>query len=101
MGPRVPEGNFAMPTSVYATMEATDQAYYDRKLLERALPELVHSQFGQDRPLKDRSTKSIIFRRWEALTPNTTPLVESITPLGTSLSKTDITATVVQYGSQN
>ncbi len=87
-----------MPTAVYSTMEATDQAYYDRKLLERALPELVHSQFGQDRPLKDRSTKQIMFRRWESLSPNTTPLVEGITPLGTSLSKTDITAAIVQYG---
>lgn len=80
-------------------MEATDQAYYDRKLLERAQPHLVHAQFGDDRPLKDRSTKSITFRRWEALSPNTTALIESITPLGTVLSKTDITATVVQYGS--
>jgi len=87
-----------MPTSLYATMEATDQAFYDRKLLERALPELVHTHFGQDRPLKDKSTKSIIFRRWESLSPNTVALIESITPLGTSLSKTDITATVAQYG---
>jgi len=79
-------------------MEATDQAYYDRKLLERAKPELVHAMFGQDRPLKDKSTKQIIFRRWEALTPNTTALIEGVTPLGSTLSKTDITATLAQYG---
>ena len=87
-----------MPTTVYGTMEATDQAYYDRKLLERAQPVLLHTKFGQDRPLKTRSTNKIMFRRWEKLTPNTTPLIESITPAGTSLSKTDITATVQQYG---
>ena len=87
-----------MPTTVYATMEATDQAYYDRKLLERAQPLLLHAKFGQDRPLKTRSTNKIMFRRWEKLTPNTTPLIESVTPVGTSLSKTDITATVQQYG---
>jgi N4-gp56 family major capsid protein len=79
-------------------MEATDQAYYDRKLLERAQPLLVHAKFGQSRPLKTKSTKNVIFRRWEKLTPTTTALVESITPLGTSLSKTDIMATLAQYG---
>lgn len=87
-----------MPTTVFATMEATDQAYYDRKLLERALPELVHTEFGQDRPLKSRNTKTIMFRRWEALAVATTALTEGITPVGSSLSKTDITATVSQYG---
>ena len=87
-----------MPTTVFATMEATDQAYYDRKLLERAQPELVHTEFGQDRALKGRNTKSITFRRWEALAVATTALVEGITPVGSSLSKTDITATVSQYG---
>lgn len=87
-----------MPTTVYATMEATDQAYYDRKLLERALPNIVHAKFGQDRPLKSRSTNTIMFRRWEALAVATTPLVEGITPVGSSLSKTDITVAIKQYG---
>lgn len=87
-----------MPTTVYSTMEATDQAYYDKKLLERALPNLVHTKFGQDRPLKTRSANTIMFRRWEALAVATTALVEGITPLGSTLSKTDITATVLQYG---
>lgn len=87
-----------MPTTVYATMEATDQAYYDRKLLERAMPVLLHTKFGQQRPLKTKNTNKIMFRRWEKLTPTTTALVESITPVGSQLSKTDITATVLQYG---
>ena len=87
-----------MANSDYAALEAADQAFYDRTLLERATPELVHDKFGQDRPLKTRSTKKITFRRWNSLTANTTPLVEGITPVGTTLSKTDITATLKQYG---
>lgn len=87
-----------MPATLYATMEDTTQAYYDRKLLERAQPVLCHDKFGQDRPLPNRSTNKINFRRWEKLTPTTTPLIESITPVGSSLSKTDITATVQQFG---
>jgi len=87
-----------MPTTVYATMEAVDQAYYDRKLLVRATPELVHAEFGQDRKLPTKSTKTIMFRRWEALAVATTALTEGVTPVGSSLSKTDITATVSQYG---
>jgi len=87
-----------MPTTIFSTMEATDQTYYDKSLLERAQPELVYAEFGQDRPLKTRSTNKISFRRWEALAVATTALTEGITPVGSSLSKTDISATISQYG---
>ena len=47
---------------------------------------------------KQAGTKVIKFRRYANLTAATTPLVEGITPVGSSLSVTDITATVAQYG---
>jgi N4-gp56 family major capsid protein len=74
------------------------QAYYDRNLLDRAVPADIHGRFGQVRPIKLRSGNQIKFRRYEALTVSTTPLVEGVTPSGSSLTVTDVTATLAQYG---
>lgn len=73
--------------------------FYDRVLLERALPALVHTRFAQVRDIPRNSGTNVIkFRRYGSLTANTTALTEGVTPAGTSLSVTDITATVLQYG---
>jgi N4-gp56 family major capsid protein len=74
------------------------QAYYDRNLLRRAVPADIHGRYGQVRTLPQRSGNQIKFRRYSALTPATTPLTEGVTPTGSSLSVTDITATLAQYG---
>ena len=74
------------------------QAFYDRNLLERAVPADVHGKFGQIRPIKTRNGNQIKFRRYEALTVSTAPLVEGVTPSGSSLSITDATSTLGQYG---
>lgn len=87
-----------MPTSGYATLDDTTQYFYNRTTLKRALPNLIHDKFGQQRPLKTMNTQKQTFRRYNALTINTTPLVEGVTPLGKSLAKTDVTATVQQFG---
>src|SRR5258706_15830646 len=74
-------------------------SFFDRKLLKRALPNLVYMRVTQRRPLSMRSGFTIIFRRFERLLPlPTTPLVEGITPTGQQLSKTDVPATVIQHG---
>jgi len=74
------------------------QAYYDRNLLDRAIPADIHGRFGQVRPIATRSGNQIKFRRYEALNPATQPLVEGVTPSGSSITTTDITATLAQYG---
>ena len=74
------------------------QAYYDRILLERAVPADIHGRFGQTRPIAMRSGNQIKFRRYEALSAATTPLVEGVTPSGNSQTVTDVTATLAQYG---
>jgi len=74
------------------------EAVYNRQLLARALPELLHQQFGQTKTLPNRSGKSMLFRRYESLDQVTTPLSEGVTPDGTALSKTDLAATINQYG---
>lgn len=72
--------------------------YYDRTLLERALPELVHELFGQIRPLETANGLIIKFRRYTALSTTVTPLTEGVAPASDNMSKTDITATIKTYG---
>lgn len=74
------------------------QAFYDRNLLDRAKPSEVHGRFGQKRPLPKKSGTQIKFRKYSTLAAATTPLTEGVTPSGSSLSVTDITATPLQYG---
>lgn len=74
------------------------QAYYDRNLLDRAIPSDVHGRFGQVRPIATRSGNQIKFRRYEALPTALQPLVEGVTPSGSQITTTDVTATLAQYG---
>lgn len=72
--------------------------FYDRVLLEVALPELVHDKFAQRRPIPKKHGDQLKFRRYSSLTVATTPLSEGITPPGEKLAKTDMTVMVKQYG---
>ncbi len=73
--------------------------YYDRVLLMRAVPRLLHTRFAQVRDIPSKAgTDTIKFRRYSNLSPATTPLNEGITPSGSKLSVTDITAQISQYG---
>lgn len=84
-------------SDTYSAREVS--AFYDRAMLERAVPALVHTRFAQVRDLPRNSGTNVIkFRRYGSLTANTTALQEGVTPSGTSLAVTDVTATVLQYG---
>jgi len=74
------------------------QAFYDRNLLTRAQPAEVHGRFGQKRPIAKRNGNQIKFRRYSQLAVASTPLTEGVTPAGSSLAVTDLTATLAQYG---
>lgn len=87
-----------MPTMTTGNIPPAIQAFYDRNLLDRAIPADVHGRFGQVRPIKTRSGNQIKFRRYESLAPATTALTEGVTPAGNSLTVTDVTANLAQYG---
>lgn len=73
--------------------------FYDKTLLVRAVPSLVHNRYAQVRDIPRKGGTNVIkFRRYGSLTANTTALSDGITPDGTALSITDVTATVLQYG---
>lgn len=72
--------------------------FYDRVMLKAARPLLVHLRWAQVRDIPRNNSGVIKFRRYSLLTANTTALTEGVTPSGTSLTVTDVTANVAQYG---
>lgn len=87
-----------MATTTLTQVAPGVQAFYDRNLLMRAQPAEVHGRFGQKRPISKRSGNQIKFRRYSQLAAASTPLTEGVTPAGSSLAVTDLTATLAQYG---
>jgi len=73
--------------------------FYTRTLMDRAIPALLHNRFAQVRDIPANAGTNVInFRKYGALTAQTTALTEGVTPSGKQLSTTDITATVLYYG---
>jgi N4-gp56 family major capsid protein len=90
-----------MPADNLTTTTQVDpgvQVFYDRVLLKRAQPYLIHEKAAQTRNMNKKSGDQIKFRRYASLTPATTPLTEGVTPPGQQAAKTDLTAQVKQYG---
>lgn len=78
---------------------AENTSFYSRELLERAVPLFVHTMFADIRDIPSNSgTDTIKFRKYGALTAQTTALVEGVTPSGKQLSVTDVTAQIQYYG---
>jgi len=88
-----------MPNTTRTQIPAEVNNFYDRTLLMRALPQFIHTKWAQTRNIPRKAGTNVIkFRRYGNLTAATTPLTEGVTPAGSQLSVTDVTATVAQYG---
>lgn len=92
----MPSANTNINSTITIPEEA--QTTYDRALLTRLLPELVFAKYGQKKPIKRNSGKTINFRRFSSLAPATTPLTEGVTPVGSELNVDELEATLKQYG---
>ncbi len=88
----------AVQVTTQASLSAEMKTFYDRVLLQRAVPQLVYAAAAQRRPLARRSGKTIEFRKFSALSRAVTALTEGVTPAGNSLNVTATTATINQYG---
>lgn len=88
-----------MANTTRSQISRENTEFYDRTLLYRAVAYFVHTKFGQVRDIpRNGGTNRVKFRRYGNLTAATTALTEGVTPAGSSLSVTDITADVSQYG---
>lgn len=68
------------------------------ELLTRAYPYFVHALWGQVQDIPRNNSSTVKFRRYTNLTAATTALTEGISPNGSQLAITDVTAQVAQYG---
>ena len=106
--------------TAYGDISPAVAAYSVVRLLKRALPYLHIEKFGQTYPLPTNSTQTAKFRRYflqgttGAAGPNgggvngnaapfyipvaTTPLVEGVTPSGSTMSNQDYTVQLQQFG---
>ena len=105
----------------YGDISPAVAAYSVVRMLKRAMPYLQLEKFGQSYPLPTNSTNTAKFRRYYMLGssgaagPNngagvngagaafnipvaTQPLIEGVTPSGSTLANTDYTVTLQQYG---
>ena len=82
----------------YNDLSPEMKTFYDMTLIDEAQANLVHDQFGQKRPIPKGSGKTIEFRKFAPLNKALTPLTEGVTPDGSNLTVTSMTATVSQYG---
>lgn len=89
---------FDMNPNTTTTLSKEMKTFYDKALLRSAEPELVYDRYAQKRPIPKNGGKTINFRKFASLPKATTALTEGVTPNGQSLTVTDMTATIAQYG---
>ena len=87
-----------MADTTLTQVTAAVNYFYDRSMLKAARPLLVHTRWGQVRDLPRNNGVAIKFRRYTLLDAATTALSEGVTPSGSQLAITDVTASVSQYG---
>jgi N4-gp56 family major capsid protein len=80
------------------TLSAELKTYYSDYMIDNAVPNLIHDQFGQEVNIPKNRGKVVEFRGYSPLAKATTPLTEGVTPSGKSLTVTTITSTLKQYG---
>lgn len=90
--------NFEMNPNTTTGLSAEMKTYYSDYLIDNAVPNLVHDQFAQKHPIPANGGKTINFRKFVPFSKASKPLSEGITPNGGSLSVTNVTADVAQYG---
>ena len=88
----------ATTTQTYGNLTAEQKTFYDRTLLSRLLPNLTFLKYGQKRPMPKNEGDTVNFRRFNSLNVPAESLTEGVTPDGTTLSITAVTATVAQEG---
>jgi len=72
--------------------------YYDKRWLERLVPQLYFEDCGTKRPLPKQSGTLVKFRRLNKLTAVITPLTENVNPAESTVGTTEGTIEPLTYG---
>lgn len=67
-------------------------------LLKRTSPGIITERFAQTKPMPKGKGRTMVFRRYLALSPAITPLAEGVTPPGSKPTYVDVECTLEQYG---
>jgi len=81
-------------------LSAEDRTYYEKGLLSRLNPNLIHDQAGIKKSIPRNSGTVVQFRRFERIVPSSSPtaLTEGSAGSAQTMTVTPITATPSQYG---
>lgn len=85
----------------YNGLTHEQREFYEMTLLETAKPNLCHvllGQKGRNITLPENKGTVVQFRKFGALSAATTALTEGVTPPGSDISVTEVTAEVKEYG---
>ena len=89
----------AAGTNTTSTLSPNLWSYYNKRLLERLVPQLRLYQFGDKRPLPAHMGKTVEFLRYNSFAvTDAQVLAEGTPPTDTALSSVNVTAEVIQYG---
>ena len=83
--------------STTAVITPAVNTYFNKLLLVRNKPRLIHGLFADRSDLPGGHGKSVTWRRYAQLATATAVITEGVKPPGKRLSKQDISATVAQY----
>ena len=92
---------FANPntqTTGTGTLSDEMKTFYTKGFLDYAKPNLVHAQFAKKQPLPRNGGKTVEWRKMDNFKKALVPLTEGVTPDGTGVNVSAVTATVSQYG---
>lgn len=87
-----------MAVNTSSSIPAGLKNYFDAAFLSRAQANCVIDQFATQKTLPDNSSKTYTFKRIEKLPINKTPLVEGVTPSGSTSVQTSIDVVLEQKG---
>ena len=88
----------AQPYIFTGTAGIALQDYYDRKLLERAVPNLVHARYGEQADVPPRTGATINWRKLIPFGLATTALTEGTAPAKSYTTFSSVSVAVAQYG---
>jgi N4-gp56 family major capsid protein len=86
-----------MPTVTTANLSNLVKTYYDKRLLERLVPQLMFHQFGIEKELPKHEGNQVYWHRWNLFTKGRF-ISESAFPTARGMSATRVSATLFMVG---
>jgi len=87
-----------LAVQTYAALTNEQRSFYQARLIQRLLPYIPLQKDGQKTTIGRNTGTTVQWRKWGALALATTALTEGTPPTENSLTITQVTASLAQYG---